>query len=857
MSAKPPKEQSPDPKGSSEHRSARKEPKGTAAGPRQPSAAPAPKGAAKNQSGASEASAKVSERPSRKSGRNESPQVQRAPSKDKAAQKGKAASAIANSASSGSASDQLIDKVAGSSDKTASKTTKVAGKGVEAGVSAVASPVVGKVAGKLTERAVGSKWFKRALAANIAVMLVIILVIASPLLVFMGNQQSAAAKVRRSAAAAVADGMPAGLLDPYIAAGRAESIPWQVIASIAFQQTDHGRNAGDGAVRGTSIATSGGGGGTAQSIPSTHGRVSYFGSTDECQGMALWQSLGGQASCSMDSDPTLRYYIAMRWSPISGGSYAWLRQQRIKISLARTGKSVVVVPGDWGPHIRTGRDFDLSLPAFEALGASTDDVVDAQFVDPSTPTGPIGGAPVPGGAASAPSGLGSDDLGDKTALYPTVEPPILAGTAPDIFAGPMLIPTSMLEAAEANRTAVAARWVAARLDDARRAGDYDERKSFENQRDVWLTALGQLPLRGVSANWAGQVFDRSLGWINGESGSCAGSGSAPAPSTTVTTAPSATTTTSTPNTPAPTGTFAVGAKLSDGGAVTAEMVANAQAIINAGAAANVPRDGQIIAIATSLVESGLINLNHGDRDSVGLFQQRPSQGWGTTEQIMDPAYSAKKFYEALLAVNGWTSMPPGDAAQAVQRSAFPDRYAGRIGDATSIVDTLTATPAPTTSTSACHTSGTAITVSTAGGPVNVVNVAAPAGGNIDVAAELAPHLEALLAAAARDGIKFGGGGFRDPSEQIAVRMSNCGTSYYAIYLMPSGSCRPPTAKPGTSQHERGLAIDFTFGGSAICFPRRSSACSGNAGFEWLMAHAAEYGLYNLPSEAWHWSTTGN
>lgn len=709
--------------------------------------------------------------------------------------------------------------------------------------------MVGKAAGKLAERAVGSKWFKRAIAINLAIILIVIMVVSSPLLVFIGNQQSEASRVRKSAVAAVADGMPTVLLDPYMAAGRAESIPWQMIASIGFAQTDHGRNAGDGAVRG--VPTGGSGGGSPQQIPSSHGRISYFGSTDECQGMALWQQLGGRASCSMDDDPTLRYYIAMRWAPVSGASYAWLRQQRIKITLPRTGKSVVVVPGDWGPAAWTGRDFDVSLPAFEALGASTDDVVDAQFVDPSTPTGPAGGAVTPGGGGdAAASGLDASDLGDRTSLYPTVVPPISVGTAPDVFAGPMLIPVSMLEAAQANRTAVAARWVARVLDDARRAADYDEDESIADQRDVWLGALGSLPLRGVSARWATQVFDRALSWIDGKSASCASTAVQP---TSTSTAPS---TTSTPNTPPATGGFAVGGKLSDGGSVTAEMVTNAQSIIAAGAAAKVQREGQVIAIATALVESGLINLDHGDRDSVGLFQQRPSQGWGTVEQIMDPAYSAKKFYEALLAVDGWASMPPGDAAQAVQRSAFPDRYAGRIADATSAVDTLTASSG-VAAASTCPGSGGAVTIDTPGGPVDVVNVNAPGGGTIDVSAALAPHLDALLQAAARDGIRLGGGGFRDPSEQIAVRRNNCGTSHFAIYLMPSSGCRPPTARPGSSQHERGLAIDFSFEGGTICFPRRSADCAGNAAFEWLKTHAAEYGLYNLPSEAWHWSTTGN
>jgi cell wall-associated NlpC family hydrolase len=76
-----------------------------------------------------------------------------------------------------------------------------------------------------------------------------------------------------------------------------------------------------------------------------------------------------------------------------------------------------------------------------------------------------------------------------------------------------------------------------------------------------------------------------------------------------------------------------------------------------------------------LQESALRNLDHGDRDSVGLFQQRPSMGWGTREQLMDPVYASKKFYNALQSVNGWESMPVTAAAQKVQKSGLPDAYA--------------------------------------------------------------------------------------------------------------------------------------------------------------------------------------
>jgi cell wall-associated NlpC family hydrolase len=75
-----------------------------------------------------------------------------------------------------------------------------------------------------------------------------------------------------------------------------------------------------------------------------------------------------------------------------------------------------------------------------------------------------------------------------------------------------------------------------------------------------------------------------------------------------------------------------------------------------------------------MTESGLRNLHHGDRDSLGIFQMRPSMGWGTPAQVTDPPYQVNKFYDVLLGVPGWDQQRPGDAAQAVERSAFPDRY---------------------------------------------------------------------------------------------------------------------------------------------------------------------------------------
>lgn len=90
---------------------------------------------------------------------------------------------------------------------------------------------------------------------------------------------------------------------------------------------------------------------------------------------------------------------------------------------------------------------------------------------------------------------------------------------------------------------------------------------------------------------------------------------------------------------------------------------------------DLPPRALTVALATALQESDLANLEHGDRDSLGIFQQRPSQGWGTAEQIMDPLYSTNAFYDALVRVDGYQDMAVTEAAQAVQRSAFPDAYA--------------------------------------------------------------------------------------------------------------------------------------------------------------------------------------
>ena len=116
----------------------------------------------------------------------------------------------------------------------------------------------------------------------------------------------------------------------------------------------------------------------------------------------------------------------------------------------------------------------------------------------------------------------------------------------------------------------------------------------------------------------------------------------------------------------------------------ATQTANAALIIAVGTRLGVPPWGQVIALATAIQESGLRNLPHGDRDSLGLFQQRPSQGWGTPAQILSPTHAATRFYRALLAIPTWQSLPLTEAADAVQRSAYPSAYAEHETQATQL-----------------------------------------------------------------------------------------------------------------------------------------------------------------------------
>ncbi len=136
-----------------------------------------------------------------------------------------------------------------------------------------------------------------------------------------------------------------------------------------------------------------------------------------------------------------------------------------------------------------------------------------------------------------------------------------------------------------------------------------------------------------------------------------------------------------------------------------EQRAIVEQIIAIGKQRRLPPRAWQIAIQAGMTESRLHNLHYGDRDSLGIFQMRPSQGWGSVAQVTDPVYEINKFYDKLLMVPGWETQRPGDSAQDIERSAFPARYhqweplavnvIGTVGgDVTEFVKASCTTPLP-------------------------------------------------------------------------------------------------------------------------------------------------------------------
>lgn len=120
-----------------------------------------------------------------------------------------------------------------------------------------------------------------------------------------------------------------------------------------------------------------------------------------------------------------------------------------------------------------------------------------------------------------------------------------------------------------------------------------------------------------------------------------------------------------------------------------EQTGNAALITAISMKRDLPPRAATIALATAYQESKILNIRYGDRDSLGLFQQRPSQGWGTKEQILDPVYSTNKFYDALVKVDDYENGDVNDVAQAVQRSGHPEAYRDHEGQGRVLASTIT------------------------------------------------------------------------------------------------------------------------------------------------------------------------
>jgi len=174
----------------------------------------------------------------------------------------------------------------------------------------------------------------------------------------------------------------------------------------------------------------------------------------------------------------------------------------------------------------------------------------------------------------------------------------------------------------------------------------------------------------------------------------------------------------------PTSTYAL-----DSADISASQEQVIQTIIGVGKALGIPQEGWIVALATGLQESSLTDLTYGDRDSLGVFQQRPSAGWGTPTQILNVAYAAEAFFggqpeggtnnSGLLEVPNWESLPVTVAAQDVQHSAFPDAYAKWVPEATAMATKYASSPAiplplpPKTSLNGVSTTGSTLATLTA------------------------------------------------------------------------------------------------------------------------------------------------
>ncbi|WP_286260005.1 heavy metal transporter [Streptomyces graminofaciens] len=259
---------------------------------------------------------------------------------------------------------------------------------------------------------------------------------------------------------------------------------------------------------------------------------------------------------------------------------------------------------------------------------------------------------------------------------------------------------------------------------------------------------------------------------------------------------------------------------------TPEQAANAATISAVGTSRELPERAVAIALATALQESGLRNIGHGDRDSLGLFQQRPSQGWGTEKQIQDPVYAAGEFYDHLVKVDEYEELALTVAAQRVQRSGYPDAYAKHEPDATLLAAALTGRAAATLT---CEGRAETATTARAGGPEAVRSALAR-----DFGRDAFETAGAVVGSS--DGTAAGAGESPSPAASSSPSPSAAGTMTIPVAdgAKDSGS---DARRRGWELAHWAVANSSRLGIERVGYAGREWVAGGRAG-EWRTAHAA-------------------
>jgi cell wall-associated NlpC family hydrolase len=263
---------------------------------------------------------------------------------------------------------------------------------------------------------------------------------------------------------------------------------------------------------------------------------------------------------------------------------------------------------------------------------------------------------------------------------------------------------------------------------------------------------------------------------------------------------------------------------------SAEQVTNAATIVRTGQADGVPQYGWVIAVATAMQESDLVNLPNGDRDSLGLFQQRPSQGWGSPAQIMDPVYAAGQFYSHLLRVPGWQNLPLTVAAQDVQGSAYPAAYAKWQQAAVTLVAHLTGSGTATLLAASAQAAGTCAAGQVAAGTPGTA-------------------MAVIAWAEAQRGTMYDyGGSCTDPHSSDTALHCDCSSLVQQAFLRGAGITLPRTAEQqweyGEDGHAQVISISAAQPGDVVYFPSYLGA--NTEGHTGIITNPATMTMVNAP-----------